>query len=180
MNRHFDRKALIIFLLPLASGLAQQDFAHVEIKAAHVAGAVHMLEGRGGNIGVFAGDDGLIIIDDQFAPLAEKIKAALKQINSGKLAFVLNTHFHGDHTGGNPEFDRDATPEASQRALPDKRCFIGLLVNLPNSRKKPAETIEKVLCPMLGSSIMPRWFANAVHARAKSAMPVRRRRRLCG
>lgn len=104
-------RVLLVGLLQIGcrAAFAQQDFSAVEIKATHVAGAVHMLEGKGGNIGVSGGDDGLIIIDDQFAPLAEKIKAALKQINPGKLAFVLNTHFHGDHTGGNPEFGRDAT-----------------------------------------------------------------------
>lgn len=60
-----------------------------------------MLEGSGGNIGVSVGDDGILIVDDQFAPLAEKIEAALKTLNQGKLRFVLNTHHHGDHTEGN-------------------------------------------------------------------------------
>lgn len=105
-------------LIGCRAAFAQQDFSDVEIKATHVAGAVHMLEGKGGNIGVSAGEDGLIIIDDQFAPLAGKIKAALTKINPGKLAFVLNTHFHGDHTGGNPEFGRDATIIAHTNVRP--------------------------------------------------------------
>ena len=88
---------------------AQQDrFADVEIKATHVAGAVWMLEGRGGNIGVSVGEDGILIVDDQFAPLADRIRAALKELGEGKLKFVLNTHWHGDHTGGNPEFGPEA------------------------------------------------------------------------
>jgi len=96
-----------ILLLPPAIE-AQQDFSKVEIQAIHVAGPVHMLLGSGGNIGVSAGADGILIVDDQFAPLAEKIRAALKKLGEGKLKFVLNTHWHGDHTGGNQEFGREA------------------------------------------------------------------------
>ncbi len=68
-----------------------------------------MLEGSGGNIGVSVGDDGIVIVDDQFAPLAPKIKEALRHITDKPLRFVLNTHFHFDHTGGNVEFGKDAT-----------------------------------------------------------------------
>ncbi|HUP44787.1 MAG TPA: MBL fold metallo-hydrolase, partial [Thermoanaerobaculia bacterium] len=74
-----------------------------------VAGSVYMLTGAGGNIGVSVGDDGIVVIDDQFAPLAPKIKAALAAITDEPLRFVINTHFHGDHTGGNEAFGRDAT-----------------------------------------------------------------------
>jgi glyoxylase-like metal-dependent hydrolase (beta-lactamase superfamily II) len=88
---------------------AQQDFSKVEIKVTKVAGSVYMLEGSGGNIGVSVGEDGIVIVDDQFAPLAPKIKAALKGITDKPLRFVLNTHFHGDHTGGNAQFGTDAT-----------------------------------------------------------------------
>ncbi len=88
--------------------VAQQDFSKVEIKVTRVSGAVHMLEGAGGNIGVSAGPDGILIVDDQFAPLAERIRAALRGLGQGQLRFVLNTHWHGDHTGGNQEFGREA------------------------------------------------------------------------
>lgn len=87
---------------------AQQDFSKVEIKAIHVAKNIYMLQGAGGNIGVSVGPEGILIVDDQFAPLAEKIEAALKELNPGKLKFVLNTHYHGDHTGGNAHFGRAA------------------------------------------------------------------------
>src|SRR5436190_22503002 len=87
---------------------AQQDFSTVEVKAIHVAGNIYMLTGAGGNIGVSVGSDGILIVDDQFAPLAEKIEAALKQLSPGKLKFVLNTHYHGDHTGGNKHFGQQA------------------------------------------------------------------------
>ncbi|HEX8720996.1 MAG TPA: MBL fold metallo-hydrolase [Pyrinomonadaceae bacterium] len=86
----------------------QQDFSKVEIKATPVSGPVHMLEGAGGNIGVSAGPDGVLIVDDQFAPLADKIRAAFKPLSPGPLRFVLNTHFHFDHTDANPVFGREA------------------------------------------------------------------------
>jgi glyoxylase-like metal-dependent hydrolase (beta-lactamase superfamily II) len=86
----------------------QLDFSKVEIKTVKAAGSVYMLEGSGGNIGVSAGPDGLIIVDDQFAPLADKIRAALKPLSPGQLRFVLNTHFHFDHTHANPVFGREA------------------------------------------------------------------------
>lgn len=98
--------SILLVAAPFAS--AQQDFSKVEIKATHVAGNIYMLTGSGGNIGVSAGPDGILIVDDQFAPLAAKIEAALKQLNPGKLKFVLNTHYHGDHTGGNKYFGQQA------------------------------------------------------------------------
>jgi glyoxylase-like metal-dependent hydrolase (beta-lactamase superfamily II) len=90
--------------------LAQgQDFSKVEIKATKVAGSVYMLEGAGGNIGVSVGEDGILLVDDQFAPLAPKIQAALKNIMDKPVKFVLNTHWHGDHTGGNEQFGTAAS-----------------------------------------------------------------------
>ncbi|HZS04240.1 MAG TPA: MBL fold metallo-hydrolase [Blastocatellia bacterium] len=101
--------SLLLTICLLASpAFAQQDFSKVEIKVHKVAGNVYMLEGAGGNIGVSVGNDGVLIIDDQYAPLSDKIRAALKSINPGPLKFVINTHFHGDHTGGNPNFGKEA------------------------------------------------------------------------
>lgn len=100
---------LLVLLVFAATGHAQTDFSKVQMKATKVAGNVYMLEGAGGNIGVSVGDDGLLIIDDQFAPLADKIRAALKGIADKKLKFILNTHWHGDHTGGNVAFGPEAT-----------------------------------------------------------------------
>ncbi|HYG64617.1 MAG TPA: MBL fold metallo-hydrolase [Thermoanaerobaculia bacterium] len=97
--------AAVLIALPAA---AQRDFSKVEIKATKVAGKIYMLEGAGGNIGVSVGSDGLLIVDDQFAPMADKIRAALKGLGEGKLKFVLNTHWHGDHTGGNQAFGPEA------------------------------------------------------------------------
>ena len=100
---------LTVVLLFAVSAHAQTDFSKVEIKATKVAGNVYMLQGSGGNIGVSVGDDGLLIVDDQFAPLADKIRAALKGLADKKLRFILNTHWHGDHTGGNVAFGPEAT-----------------------------------------------------------------------
>ncbi len=83
---------------------AQDRFADVEVKATAIKGSVHMLTGAGGNIGVSAGEDGVLIIDDQFAPLAEKIAAQLGELGSDKPKYVINTHYHGDHTGSNAFF----------------------------------------------------------------------------
>lgn len=80
----------------------------VEIKTEKVAGNVYVLFGQGGNIGVSVGADGILMIDDQFERIADKIKAALKQLGSEKPRFVFNTHWHPDHTGGNPAFGKDS------------------------------------------------------------------------
>jgi len=100
--------AIMIICLCISHKAHAQDFSKVEIKVTKVAGNVYMLEGSGGNIGVSVGPDGILIVDDQFAPLADKIKAALKTLGEGKLKFVLNTHWHGDHTGGNVAFGPEA------------------------------------------------------------------------
>ena len=99
---------IVLLVVPSMAAAQQQDFAKVEVKAQHIRGNIHMLTGQGGNIGVSAGSDGILIVDDQFAPLAEKIRVALKGVSGGKLKFILNTHFHGDHVGGNVEFGPEA------------------------------------------------------------------------
>jgi cyclase len=76
-------------------------FEDVQIRTTDLGHGLYMLQGRGGNIGVSAGPDGVVLIDDQFAPLAPKIQAAIAAISDRPIRFVLNTHWHGDHTGGN-------------------------------------------------------------------------------
>src|SRR5689334_5023026 len=98
-----------IALFAALAAAQQQDFSKVEIKVQKANGNVYMLEGSGGNIGVSVGDDGIVVVDDQFLPLAAKIQAALKSITDKPVRFLLNTHFHGDHTGGNPEFGKFST-----------------------------------------------------------------------
>jgi glyoxylase-like metal-dependent hydrolase (beta-lactamase superfamily II) len=91
----------------------RQDFSKVEIKESAIAGNVHLLEGAGGNIGASAGPDGILIVDDEFLPLAEKIDAELGKLSDKPLEYVINTHIHGDHTGGNPYFGKKAKIIAS-------------------------------------------------------------------
>ena len=99
---------LVLFVFAI-SAYAQTDWSRVQMKATKVAGNVYMLEGAGGNIGVSVGDDGILIVDDQYAPIADKIRASLKEIGADKkLRFILNTHWHGDHTGGNVVFGPEA------------------------------------------------------------------------
>lgn len=95
----------------LAAGFtprAQQsvDWDAVEISTHHVAGTVHYLAGRGGNVGLSIGDDGVVMIDDQFAPLTDRIVAAIEAISNGDVRFLINTHVHGDHVGGNENMGR--------------------------------------------------------------------------
>jgi cyclase len=94
--------------LLVCGGLRAQDkdFSKVEIKVTKVSGNIYMLEGDGGNIAASVGEDGIVIVDDQYAPLADKIQAALKslKITDKPVRFVINTHYHGDHTGGNLPF----------------------------------------------------------------------------
>ncbi len=99
-------------MLKIAAGLvltatgasAQGRFDNIEIKTEKVAGGVYMLVGAGGSIGLSTGDDGAFVIDDQFAPLSKKIMAAIRDVTDKDVEFVLNTHFHGDHTGGDEAF----------------------------------------------------------------------------
>jgi cyclase len=93
----------------VCGGLRAQDkdFSKVEIKVTKVSGNIYMLEGGGaGNIAASVGEDGIVIVDDQYAPLADKIQTALKnlKITDKPVRFVINTHYHGDHTGGNEPF----------------------------------------------------------------------------
>ena len=90
-------------LMVAGGALAQQDrdWDAVNLTIHHVAGGVYYLEGTGGNIGLSVGDDGIVMVDDQFAPLTERILATIADLDDGEIRFVINTHVHGDHVGGN-------------------------------------------------------------------------------
>ena len=96
--------------------MSKDDFTKVEIKVSKVGGNVYLLKGAGGNIAFSVGRDGILLVDDQFAPLAGKIKAALKAITDQPLRFVINTHYHFDHTDGNAVFQKDAPVIAHHNA----------------------------------------------------------------
>lgn len=93
-------------LLPAANA---QDWDAVQVRSEPVQGNIHVLFGAGGNIGVSIGEDGVFIVDDQFAPLTEKIKAAIAELSDKPIRFAINTHFHGDHTGGNENLGKEGT-----------------------------------------------------------------------
>jgi cyclase len=106
--RRFVILAFARLLIATLAAAQHKDLTNVEIKVTKVAGSVYMLEGEGGNIGASVGDDGIVVVDDQYAPLAEKIQAALKGITDKPVRFIINTHYHEDHTGGNAFFQKEA------------------------------------------------------------------------
>ncbi len=95
--------------IPVLAGLlaasfaatAQDDMADVELEVHELSGSVAVLYGRGGNIGVSAGEDGVFLVDDQYAPLTDRIRSDVAELSDRPVKFVINTHWHGDHTGGN-------------------------------------------------------------------------------
>src|SRR5258708_39590650 len=116
-------RSFALVMLVAAASSAKQDFSKVEIKATKVAGNVWMLKGSGGNIGATVGEDGVAIVDDQFAPLSPKIHAALAQLSPKPVKFVINTHWHFDHVGGNALFADTAAIFAHQNVR--KRMIVG-------------------------------------------------------
>jgi len=131
---NFKIKVLLLTLGLLAgqSSLAQQNFDNVVIQTVPVNGNISMLVGSGGNIGVSAGSDGILIIDDQYAPLSGRIKQALAALGSASPKFVLNTHFHGDHTGSNAAFGGD-----------------GIIIAHENVRSRLLGTVPAVALPVV-------------------------------
>ncbi len=103
------RAAAAISLLVAAPAAAQQQPAPVEVRVEQLAPGVAVLFGRGGNIGLSYGDDGNVLIDDQYAPMTERIVAAVRRLDPDPIRFVLNTHWHGDHSGGNENLGRAGT-----------------------------------------------------------------------
>ena len=100
------RRIAIVVLAAFISlpGWAQDDFSAVEIQTTGVAPGIYMLEGAGGNLGLSVGEDGAFLVDDQFAPLSGKIMAAIAELTDAPVEFLVNTHWHFDHTGGNEPF----------------------------------------------------------------------------
>jgi glyoxylase-like metal-dependent hydrolase (beta-lactamase superfamily II) len=108
MEDNLSRKLFLILAMAILSVCVihaqQQDFSTVEIKTTKVADNFYTLEGSGGMIGVLGGSDGVFMVDTQYAPLTEKIVAAIKKVTPGQIRYVVNTHVHPDHTGGNENF----------------------------------------------------------------------------
>ncbi len=115
MNKRIASVSLLVVTVLVSAVISfaqgNQDFSKVQIKVTKVSGNIYMLQGAGGNIAASVGEDGIVIVDDQYAPLADKIRAALVGIGATdkSVRFVINTHYHGDHTGGNLPFSDSAT-----------------------------------------------------------------------
>jgi cyclase len=134
----------IIFIAPWQQTIAQ-NFDSVQIKTIKVTEKIFMLQGDGGNIGVLVGKDGIVMIDDQFAPLSGKIKTALKAISDKPVRFVINTHFHGDHTGGNENFGGEGAIIVAQDNSRLRMTSDQFMTTLDSQRKAaPYDALPKV------------------------------------
>ncbi len=117
-------------LLMYTAAAAQQNFDTVQIRSTKLSATVYMLEGSGGNIGVCIGADGTFMIDDQFAPLTGKIKTAIAKLTNKPVQFMINTHWHGDHSGGNENFGGEGVIIVSQENS-RKRMQVDQFLGLP-------------------------------------------------
>ncbi len=132
----------LAFALPLAilcavPAAAQGDFSAVEIKAEKVADGIYTLTGRGGNLGLSVGEDGAYLIDDQYAPLTGKILAAVKELTPEPVRFVVNTHYHGDHTGGNENMGEAGALLVAHENV-RRRMAAGTFMKAMNRKVEPA------------------------------------------
>jgi cyclase len=123
---------------PAAAPAAQPDFSKVEIKTTKLAPNFYVLEGQGGAIGVLVGPDGVFMVDSQFAPLSDKIAAAIKQISDRPIRFMVNTHVHGDHTGGDENFAKMGVTIVARDELRAR------LASPPNGPKPAAAALPMV------------------------------------
>jgi cyclase len=133
-------------LLLAGAAIAQQpppaapppvDFSKVEIKTTDLGDNVYMLEGQGGNITVAVAKDGIIMVDGEFAPLHDKIKAAIATVSNQPIKYLINTHYHGDHTGGNEPFAKDGVAVVSEINV-KKRLAAGTSNGLTGAKIPPA------------------------------------------
>src|SRR5260370_13883321 len=146
----FLATARAVLFGPPAEAEQQPDWSKVQIKATKVAGNIYMLEGQGGNIAASVGEDGIVIVDDQFAPLAEKIQTALKNlgITDKPVRFVINTHYHGDHTGGNAPFANSGSTVIAQDNV-RKHLAAGGKAGNGGSMKMENKPAEKTALPII-------------------------------
>ena len=127
--------ALALWAAP-ALAQEQQDFSKVEIKTTDLGHRTYMLEGMGGNITVAVAGDGVIMVDGEFAPLHDKIKAAIAKLSNAPIKYLINTHYHGDHTGGNSPFAKDGAVVVAQDNV-KKRLAEGTTNGLTGAKTPP-------------------------------------------
>lgn len=135
---------LFLIILPVLC-CAQQDLSAVQIKVTKLSGNVYMLQGAGGNMAALVGNDGILLVDTEFAPLGDKIRAALKELSDKPVRFVVNTHYHDDHTGGNAGLTKAATLIAQENVR--KRLESGGLDGNGGSLRFEAKPAAKEALP---------------------------------
>ncbi len=152
---------LLALLLSIGNeAFAQRDLSDVEIRVEHVRGNIHVLFGAGGNIGALTTADGVVLIDDQFAPLTDRILKAVEALDSGPVKFVVNTHWHGDHTGGNENLGKGGViiiaHDNVYKRLADKEGRSGVLYD-----GLPDLTFNDQLTMHLGETVRAHYVAHA-------------------
>jgi glyoxylase-like metal-dependent hydrolase (beta-lactamase superfamily II) len=115
----------------------QQDFSKVEVKTTDLGNKTYMLEGAGGNVTVAVGTDSVIMVDAQFAPMHDKLKAAIAKVTNLPVKYLINTHYHGDHTGGNEAFAKDGAIIVAQINVRN-RLAAGTTNGLTGAKTPPA------------------------------------------
>lgn len=136
LNHMNIRKIILPLLVSLSFSLHSKE-KEVIIDTQHVKGGIYMLKGQGGNIGLSSGKDGLFMIDDQYAPLSEKIKMAIREVSASPIKFLINTHWHGDHVGGNQNFAHTGAIIIAHKNV-RKRMSSEQLIKLFNKKVKPS------------------------------------------
>ena len=142
------RVALLFGTMAICAAMAYAqgapDFSKVEIKANKVTDKFYTLDGQGGTIGVLFGPDGVFMVDTQFAPLSDKIAAAIKQISDGRIRFLVNTHVHPDHTGGDENFGKMGATIISRPELRNRLAHPN-----PNANGTPATPTADIGLPKI-------------------------------
>jgi glyoxylase-like metal-dependent hydrolase (beta-lactamase superfamily II) len=133
--------ALAVLVAVPAAAQGQQDFSKVQIVTTKISSNFVALEGQGGRIGVLYGPDGIFMVDSQFAPLSDKITAAIRQVSDQKIRFLVNTHVHGDHTGGNANFGKAGATIIARPMLKQRLITPNPPANGPAPASAPAEAI---------------------------------------
>ncbi len=146
----------------LSAAAFAQDFSKVEIQATKLTDTVYMLTGAGGNLGVSAGEDAVFVIDDQYAPLTDRITAAIAKISPKPVKFILNTHWHGDHTGGNENFGKSGSLIVAHENV-RKRMSVDQFIEAFNMRTPPA---PKVALPVVTFAASVSFHLNGDEIRA--------------
>src|SRR5438105_4686837 len=147
MKNKAIRRVLVsvaVLVISTISAHAQGDLSKVEIKTTKITNNFYTLEGSGGTIGALVGPDGVLMVDAQFAPLTDKIVAAIKSISNGNIRYLINTHVHGDHTGGNENFGKLGVTLFSREELRDR-----LAHPAPNANGTPGTPMPPAGLPII-------------------------------